>query len=117
MKTLTAMLFATSMLGLTAGTALAECVDTTASIESEAQEGIAKDGTHAPLEGQATTDAEGRVEGGQANKDGNTMPLASQEGGGDKNLATSQQDIEAQQQGDQTAAAAADANQDDDCKS
>jgi hypothetical protein len=36
------------------------------------------------------------------------MPLAKQEGGGDKNLATSQQDAEAQQEGDKTAAAKAD---------
>ncbi len=39
------------------------------------------------------------------------MPLAQQEGGGNKDLAVSQQDIEAQQRGDKTAAAAAeDAN-------
>ena len=107
MKTLTAILLATSMIGFTAGTAGAECLDTTASIDSEAQAGIAKDGTRAPLETDA--DADGRVEGGPANKDGNTMPLASQEGGGDKNLATSQQDIESQQEGDKTAAAKADA--------
>jgi hypothetical protein len=35
------------------------------------------------------------------------MPLATKEGGGDRNLATSQQDVEAQQQGDKTAAAKA----------
>ncbi len=110
MKTLTAMLLATSMIGLTSGTAFATCHDTTASIDSEAQAGIAKDGTHAPLETDATADAEGRVEGGPATKDGNTMPLANQEGGGNKNLATSQQDIEAQQEGEKTAAAEADAN-------
>jgi hypothetical protein len=33
------------------------------------------------------------------------MPLATKEGGGNKNLATSQQDVEAQQQGEKTAAA------------
>jgi hypothetical protein len=42
------------------------------------------------------------------------MPLATQEGGGNKDLATSQQDIEAQQEGEQTAAAKADANTCDD---
>jgi hypothetical protein len=110
MKTLTAMLLATSMIGLTSGTALADCVDITTSVDSEARQGIAKDGTHAPLEGDMAADAQGRVEGGPANKDGNTMPLASQEGGGDKNLATSQQDIEAQQEGGETAAAQADAS-------
>nr|WP_051695096.1 hypothetical protein [Mesorhizobium ciceri] len=92
------------MIGLTAGTASATCHDTTASIE--AQSGIAKDGTRAPLETDAN--AGSKVEGGPANKDGNTMPLANQEGGGNKNLATSQQDAEAQQEGDKTAAAKAD---------
>lgn len=104
MKTLTAILLATSMIGLTAGTASATCHDTTASIE--AQSGVAKDGTRAPLETDAN--AANRVEGGPANKTGNTMPLANQEAGGDKNLATSQQDIEAQQEGEMTAAAKAD---------
>ncbi|RWI20650.1 hypothetical protein [Mesorhizobium sp.] len=104
MKTLTAILLATSMIGLTAGTASATCHDTTASIE--AQSGVAKDGTRAPLE--TDSNAANRVEGGPANKTGNTMPLANQEAGGDKNLATSQQDIEAQQEGEMTAAAKAD---------
>ncbi|RWN64937.1 MAG: hypothetical protein EOR99_22980 [Mesorhizobium sp.] len=104
MKTLTAILLATSMVGLTAGTASATCHETTASIE--AQSGIAKDATRAPLETDANTG--NRVKGGPANKDANTMPLANQEAGGDKNLATSQQDVEAQQEGEKTAAAKAD---------
>ncbi|RWH73213.1 MAG: hypothetical protein EOQ86_28220 [Mesorhizobium sp.] len=104
MKTLTAILLATSMIGLSAGTASATCHETTASIE--AQSGVAKDGTRAPLETDAN--AGNRVEGGPANKTGNTMPLANQEAGGDKNLATSQQDVEAQQEGEKTAAAKAD---------
>lgn len=41
------------------------------------------------------------------------MPLATEEGGGNKDLATSQQDVEAQQDGEKTAAAKAD---DDNCK-
>ncbi|TIX79508.1 MAG: hypothetical protein E5V21_14250, partial [Mesorhizobium sp.] len=98
MRTLTAILLATSMIGLTAGAASATCHDTTASIDAET--GIAKDGTRAPLETDAN--AGSRVEGGPANKDGNTMPLANQESGGNKNLATSQQDAEAQQEGDKT---------------
>jgi hypothetical protein len=71
--------------------------------------GISKDGTHAPLESpnSATQDRKD-----SAQKDGSTMPLASKEGGGNKNLATSQQDVEAQQQGDKTAAAQAE----DKCK-
>ncbi|WP_245477537.1 MULTISPECIES: hypothetical protein [unclassified Mesorhizobium] len=94
------------MIGLTAGTASATCHDTTASIGGEAQPGIAKDATRAPLETDAN--AGNRIEGGPANKDANTMPLANQEAGGDKNLATSQQDVEAQQEGEKTAAAKAD---------
>jgi len=71
------------------------------------QPGISKDGTHAPLEAKkpaATADAN------SIGKNGKTMPLAKQPGGGDKNLATSQQDVQAQQQGDKTAAAQADKN-------
>jgi len=111
MKILTAIVLATSMLGLASGTAGAACPDTTASIGGKAQPGIAKDGTHAPLETNKTANADGRAQAGPANKDGNTMPLANQESGGNKNLATSQQDVEAQQKGDKTAAAQA-----DDCK-
>jgi hypothetical protein len=45
------------------------------------------------------------------------MPLANQEGGGDKDLATSQEDVAAQQKGDKTAAAKADENaKSDACK-
>jgi hypothetical protein len=117
MKTLAAILLTTSMIGFTSGSAIANCHDTTAFVDSEAQPGIEKDGSRAPLETDATADAEGRVEGGPANKDGNTMPLANQEGGGNKNIATSQQDVEAQQEGEMTAAAEADANATDDpCK-
>jgi len=43
-------------------------------------------------------------------KEGNTMPLATQQGGGNKDLATSAQDVQAQQQGGKTAAAQADEN-------
>jgi hypothetical protein len=62
--------------------------------------GISKDGTHAPLESpnSATQDRKD-----SAQKDGSTMPLARKEGGGNKNLATSQQDVEAQQQVDKAA--------------
>jgi hypothetical protein len=117
MKTLAAILLTTSMIGFTSGAAMANCHETTASVGSEAQPGISKDGTRAPLETDETADAEGRIEGGPANKDGNTMPLANQEGGGNKTIATSQQDAEAQQEGEKTAAAEADANvTDDPCK-
>ncbi len=110
MKPLTVVLLATSLMGLTASMANAACPDTTASIDSKARTGIAKDGTHAPLETNTAPESTAKAEGGSANKDGNTMPLASQEGGGNKDLATSQQDVEAQQKGDKTAAAKADEN-------
>jgi hypothetical protein len=96
-----ALIFAAA-LSLCAGAAMAACPDNSASNATDPNQtaGIAKDGTHAPLE---TPDAPE-----SAQKDGSTMPLAGQEGGGDKNLATSQQDVEAQQKGDETAAAQAD---------
>jgi len=92
---------------LSAGTAIAACPDNTASIGGKATSkahGIAKDGTHAPLETATAPDATAKP----AAKDGSTMPLANQEGAGNKDLATSQQDVEAQQHGDKTAAAQAD---------
>ena len=99
--------------------------------------GIAKDGTHAPLEGTAppvdrfpatseevaesgSSALEGAAQPGTAEeggnliaKDGSTMPLAEEQGGGDRNLAMSGQDVDAQQHGGKTAAAAA---LDDDCR-
>ncbi len=105
MKPMCAMFIAAAM-SLSAGTAIAACPkDTSASgnVDPNRTAGIAKDGTHAPLE---TPDAQAKA-GNPVAKDGNTMPLANQEGGGNKDLATSQQDIEAQQHGDKTAAAKA----------
>ena len=101
MKLIFSLLLAGS-LSLVTSTAFAACPD------NNKTAGIAKDGTHAPLEGP-------EPDGAAANapaKDGGTMPLASEEGGGNKDLATSQQDVEAQQDGQKTAAASAE----DDCK-
>jgi hypothetical protein len=84
MKTLAAILLTTTMIGFTSGAAIANCHDTTASVDSEAQPGIAKDGSRAPLETDATADAEGRVEGGPANKDGNTMRSPTRKAAGTK---------------------------------
>jgi hypothetical protein len=105
MKPLTHALIALAIAGFAAAPAAADCLDqdTTASTGSQPKAGIAKDGTHAPLEGDAKT----ALNANPAQKDGKSMPLATEEGGGDKNLATSQQDVEAQQKGDETAAAAA----------
>jgi hypothetical protein len=118
MKPIAAIVLATSIMGLSAGGALADCVDTTASINKDQKPaGISKDGTHAPLETPAQAQNKAgadtnAVDNDTAQKNGGTMPLAGEEGGGDKNLAMSQQDVEAQQQGDQTAAAKSDR----DCK-
>jgi hypothetical protein len=102
----TSALILTAMISLCAGTAMAACPGKSASNGSDTQTtaGIAKDGTHAPLE-SPNSPTQDRKDSAQ--KDGSTMPLASKEGGGDKNLATSQQDVEAQQQGEKTAAAQA----------
>ena len=89
--------------------ALADCVDTAKSAETSNQPmtaPIEKDGSRAPLETQATGNTETPAHKESAQKDGSTMPLATEEGEGD-NLATSQQDIEAQQHGEKTAAAKA----------
>ena len=101
-------LFLAASLSFAAGTAIAACPDTSASAGTDMNKtgAIAKDGTRAPLE---TTDAGDNP----VVKDGKSMPLAEQEGGGNKDLATSQQDIEALQHGYKTAAAAA---EDDKCK-
>jgi hypothetical protein len=91
-----------ALLSLSAQSAIAACPDKTASIsgtDATKTDRIAKDGTHAPLEGEKAPEP--------AAKDGSTMPLAEEEGAGNKDLATSQQDVEAQQQGDKTAAAQA----------
>lgn len=96
MKRITSLIAATA-LALCATAAIAACPEKDQSNTA----GISKDGTHAPLEGPKQDAAEAPA------KDGNTMPLANQEGGGNKNLATSEQDVEAQQKGDKTAAAKA----------
>jgi hypothetical protein len=77
---------------------------------------ISKDGTHAPLatgstsstgSGSTATGTTGQTQAqGGVSKDGSTMPLANEPGGGNRQVATSQQDVQSQQQGGQTAAAA-----------
>jgi hypothetical protein len=103
MKLISSLLLVAT-LSLSAGTAMAACPDTSAtSTDTNKTAGIAKDGTNAPMEGaepSANTPA----------KDGGTMPLATDEDSGNKDLATSQQDVEAQQDGEKTAAATAEEN-------
>jgi hypothetical protein len=103
MRPIISLVFAAAVT-LSAGTAIAACPDKSAATpDTTNTAGISKDGTHAPLE--APDPAKGANQ--PVAKDGNTMPLAGQEGGGNKDLATSQQDIEAQQKGEKTASAKA----------
>ena len=88
-----------------AGSALAECPPT---VDKGSTAGISKDGTHSPLEF-----ADSNAQAKPAQKDGSNMPLETQKGTDKNDLAVSQQDVEAQQQGDKTAAAQA---QDEACK-
>lgn len=80
----------------------ADCVDVTGSVNKEAR--IAKDGTQAPLE--ATTPTEGQkgltTTSKDPQKEGGTLPM-----GKSPDLATSNQDVVAQQHGEKTAAATA----------
>ncbi len=108
MKMLIATIAALSISTLTSGAAFAACPDTTGSVSNSEHTGIAKDGTRAPLQTDTQSATTPEANPNPTKKDGNTMPLALAEGGGNKNLATSQQDIEAQQKGDKTVAAKAD---------
>jgi len=109
MKTTVTLFLTASILGFAGSPVMADCKDKTGSVAMKQQPaGIAKDGTHAPLDTNKAASADTPT----VAKDGKTMPLANQEGGGDKNLATSEQDVKAQQQGDKTAAALAET----DCK-
>jgi hypothetical protein len=115
MKKLTSLLAAIAVTALATSPVMAACPDTTSSTTNDSQKGIAKDGTRAPLENSANSETQkGAASTGTttssaktAQKDGATMPMAS-----DKNLATSQQDAEAQQKGEKTAQAKS-----KDCKS
>lgn len=86
---------AIAALAISAGTAFGQCAN------EEATGSISKDGSIAPLEGEERAgDAEGVA------KDGSNIPLGSSE-----DQAMSSDDVEAQQQGDETSAAASE----DDC--
>jgi hypothetical protein len=117
MKPIGPMMAAVAAITLISSSAFAACPETTGSIKPSAQQGMAKDGTHAPLENSANSQEQTSAASSgtttssnpsaSLQKDGQTMPLANAEGGGDKNLATSQQDVQAQQKGDPTAMAKA----------
>ena len=119
-----------AMVGLAAPPASAACLDEIASLSPGTTSGpaagqtgtaapgrVSKDGTMAPLQTGSTAPTSRAPATGQTGqgsstsqtgvaKDGSTMPLANSQGGGDKNLAASQQDAQAQQKGAQAAAAA-----------
>lgn len=99
--------------------AWAACPDVTGSINGGTSAGLAKDGSHAPLEAGATAENRTETPGGTTTtagegkalaKDGRTLPLSS-----DPNLATSNQDVAAQQQGEKTAAAEAETEDKTEC--
>lgn len=101
-----------------AAPSMAACPDTAGAAPADAHKGISQDGTHVPLENNANsktqnlpassgTTTTSKEANAQTQKDGNTMPMAA-----DKNQATSDQDVAAQQKGDTTAAATADAAKD-----
>jgi len=114
MKSFRVLIIAASVAGLTAGAASAACSDQSASAAPK----ISKDGSLAPLETpknapgvtsteQGTTTNMAETGGGQVSKNGQTMPLANKQGGGDTQTAMSQEDAQAQQKGQKTAAAQA----------
>lgn len=111
MKTFAKLTTAGAVLVLSGGLAFAECVDTEttasagASSEAVKTPPIEKDGSTAPLEVEPRDRTAQAGEGDPVQKDGGTMPLASSEQDeSTEDLATSQRDIEAQQEGEQTAA-------------
>jgi hypothetical protein len=111
---------------LSPGTTSGSTVATTGSVASGR---ISKDGRTAPLQTTSGTGQDSSAGGsnqassaGGSNqgssqghqgiaKDGSTMPLANQPGGGNTSVATSQQDVQSQQHGGQTAATAGQQNQ------
>lgn len=119
MKSIALIITAIAATAFASGTAIAACPDTTGSVKSETKQGIAKDGTHAPMENANSETQSGAASTGAtttstdaAKKSGKTTPLAEQGGTVDKNLATSGQDVMAQQKGEKTAAAEGEAAKD-----
>ena len=99
-------------------TAMADCPTKAGSAQNDTQKGISKDGTHAPLDDSANA----KTQSGSASTGTTTSSAKTEQKSGDavpmdtdKNQAMSQQDVAAQQKGEKTAAADADA--DKDCKS
>lgn len=111
MVRLARLLTVASMAALFASQVSADCAEGASKQQEHA--GIAKDGSHAPMEGQAraqpqpgpaegTTTASSQAATETPQKDGGNMPM-----GENPDVATSSQDAQAQQKGGKTAAAAA----------
>ncbi len=123
MRTRSIVVLAASALFIMPAIALADCHDTAGKTAGT----ISKDGTTAPMEapdqmaerqpdGGTTTNMEsgsmaagasGNGQGSGIVQDGTTMPMASEPGEADTNVATSPADVAAQQEGGETAAAQA----------
>ncbi|UXN58265.1 hypothetical protein [Phyllobacterium zundukense] len=123
MKPIASIIAALAISAMASTAAMAACPEVTGAATNDAQKGVAKDGTKAPLQDGAnsTTQTTGAsvgttttssTAGKTVQKSGDTMPMAT-----DKNQATSQQDAQAQQKGDKTAASAGADASDKDCKS
>jgi hypothetical protein len=126
MKRPSILLAGAALLTLASGPVSAACIDEIASLSPGTTTGsvgatgttagarVSKDGSLAPMQsgqqaaaGQTTgstgSTGQGSSPGQGIAKDGSTMPLANNPGGGDKTVATSAQDAQAQQRGGQTA--------------
>jgi hypothetical protein len=126
MKRPSILLAGVALLTLASGPVSAACLDEIASLSPGTTTGsvattgntaparVSKDGSLAPMQsgqqaaaGQTTgstgSPGQGSSPGQGIAKDGSTMPLANNPGGGDKTVATSAQDAQAQQRGGQTA--------------
>lgn len=116
MKQISTIIAAVAISTMAFSSSMAACPEA-GSAQNNSQKGISKDGTHAPLDDSANAKPEsgaastGTTTGSAKTpqKSGDSVPMTA-----DKNQATSQQDVEAQQKGDKTAAAQADAAKD--CK-
>jgi len=111
MKQIISISAAIAFAAFTATPSLADCPEVTGSVNKHA--GIAKDGTHAPLEGNLGSQLKTESSSGTTTTSSDALPKATQKDGSNlpvgesSDLATSSQDVLAQQKGDKTAAATA----------
>lgn len=116
MLRVTTMLAVAGMIVHSAQPVFADCADGSGTPTQQVQSGIAKDGSHAPMETKApaqtqpgpaegTTTASSDTAAEVPQKDGANMPM-----GENPDVATSSQDAQAQQKGGKTAAGAANAH-------